>query len=223
MKKLLIILLISAPLGAMIKQPAVPAGAAVKKSAPVTYKSQPSTLSYSSPQQQQELQFINAIADGNLAEVSKFINAPGFDPNKSFTIAGFNGHTPLSIAMRDNIPVYKIQNNTLQLVERKDTTNSKYKILELLISKGLDLKQLLGSLSEAVAAADAVKTRWLITNSKPVFAKNPQLDNQWASAMGTIIAQAKQLSEKGSDANKFIWKGIHDDLEKLAQQNKAKR
>lgn len=222
MKKLLIILMLSAPLGAMIKQPAVPAGVTVKKSV-VGYKSQPSAVSHSSPLQQQELQFINAIAEGNVPEVTKFINAPGFDPNKPFTLSGFSGQTPLSVALRDKVPVYKIQNNTLQLVEIKDTTNSKYKILELLSAKGLDLKQLLGSLSEAVAVADAVKTRWLITNSKSLFAKNPQLDNQWASAMGTITAQAKQLSEKGSDANKFIWKGIHDDLEKLAQQNKVRR
>lgn len=171
-----------------------------------------------------QLEFINAIADGNIEKVTKFINEPGFNANMIFTITGFRGYTPLSVVMMDKIPVYKIQNNTLQLTGTKDT-NPKYKneILQMLVPKGLDVTQVLGSLQQAIEAKDDIKAFWLLRLSKSILDRTSQMNKGWISQIDKSVAQTKQLSETESVAKKIVWAQINKELAEFAQQLKAKK
>src|SRR5437868_3398628 len=124
-----------------------------------------------SPRTQLELDFINAIAAGDIPKVRNFLNS-GFRVNEPFTVTGFRGHTPLTVALMDKIPQYEIRNNTLQLKALKNSSPNRYKIAESLIAQNADKAQLNALLAEAVAQKNAVKALWLVKNSTASADKN---------------------------------------------------
>ena len=151
-----------------------------------------------------ELDFINAITKGDLVAVRNYLNA-GFRVNEPFTITGFRGHTPLTVALMDKIPQFEVRNNTLQLKGMKDNSANKYVIAESLIAQGASKEQLNALLAEAVAQKNAQKALWLVKNSKLA------VDSQ-------LLSTIRRLANTESVANKILWTEVADRLEKPATQ-----
>lgn len=153
------------------------------------------------PRTAQELKFITAIANGDIAQVRNFLNM-GFNVNQPFTITGFRGHTPLTVALMDKIPQYVVRNNTLQLTGLKDNTSgSKYKIAESLIAQKADKVQLNALLADAVANKNSIKTLWLVKNST-------------ATADKDLLEKIKSLAASSSVADKIVWTEVVNRFEK---------
>lgn len=195
MKRLLsvLILLNGSSLLAMQKRP-LKSHVTVTKSPPIKEDTQT----------KKELAIIDAIARGDVMAVRKELDA-GLNVNKPFTITGFRGHTPLSVALMDKIPVYVVRNNTLQLVQVKDNSPNKYKIAESLIAQGADNKQLNELFAGAVANKNAVKALWIAKHSKL------RPDNN-------VIETIKRLTESASPADKILWAEVHNRLQKPTEQ-----
>lgn len=148
----------------------------------------------------QELNFIHAIANGDIVAVRNFLNA-GFKVNEPFTVQGFRGHTPLTVALMDKIPHYVVRNNTLQLTGLKDNSANKYKIAESLIAQKADKAQLNALLADAVATKNAFKTLWLLKNSTATGDKK-------------ILETIKSLAHTASPTDKILWTQAQTQLEK---------
>lgn len=157
-----------------------------------------------SPRAQLELDFINAIAAGDIPKVRNFLNT-GFPVNEPFTVIGFRGHTPLTVALMDKIPLYEVRNNTLQLKSMRDNSAHKYKIAESLIAQKADKAQLNALLAEAVMQKNPIKALWLVKNSS-------------ATADNNLLATIRSLAANSSVADKIIWTEIQNRFEKPATQ-----
>ena len=144
-----------------------------------------------------ELDFINAITKGDLIAVRNYLNS-GFRVNEPFTITGYRGHTPLTIALMDKVPLLEVRNNTLQLKGVKDNSANKYAIAEFFIAQGAKTEHLL---SDAVAQKNAQKALFLVKNSKAV-------------ADPSLLAKVKGLANTESVSNKVIWEEVANHLEK---------
>lgn len=155
-------------------------------------------------QTKKELAIIDAIAKGDVMAVRKELDA-GLNVSKPFTIIGFRGHTPLSVALMDKIPVYVVRNNTLQLAQLKDNSLNKYKIAESLIAQGADAAQLNAAFAGAVANKNAVKALWLAKHSK-------------VKPNSKVIETIQKLAASESPANKILWNEIYNRIEKPVTQ-----
>lgn len=84
--------------------------------------------------QQEETDFITTITSGNLADIRAKLDK-GFSPNYQFTLMGFRGHTPLTIALMKDIPNYEYRNNAIQLKGMKPNAVNHIAVYELLASR----------------------------------------------------------------------------------------
>ena len=149
------------------------------------------------PAEQQEVNFIAAIASGNIPGITSFLNK-GMSANHQFTLVGHRGYTPLSIALMEKIPVFEFRNNIPQLKSLMAPPANQFQVIQLLMSRGANKAELNLLAQDAIAKGDATKALNLI--------------NAGASDKKLLDTLNPKLAKETSVAKKIIWEQIRKKL-----------
>lgn len=151
---------------------------------------------------QQENDFINAITNGKISEIAAQLDK-GASVNYAFTVPGFRGHTPVSIAAMETIPVYEIRNNVPQLVKQKPNTINRMEIVRYLVSRGADRTILNMNAKAAIDSGNDIMALFWV--------------DAGATGQDLINAAKAKLEKETQVAKKIVWPNVIAKLEKNTQ------
>ncbi|GMU19412.1 MAG: hypothetical protein AMXMBFR12_06040 [Candidatus Babeliales bacterium] len=115
----------------------------------------------SDPQGKEELDFITAIAQGDMATISMQL-AKGKDLNKPFRLQGFENTTPLQLVLRDHIATFDYKSGKPQLKSVMPSSSNKYAIANLFLMRGANKADLENLLQLAVASGNPKTALWIL-------------------------------------------------------------
>lgn len=150
------------------------------------------------PAEQQEIDFITAITNGNIAAVTAQLDS-GKSANHHFSLMGFRGYTPLSIALMEKVPVYEYRNNTIQLKSVKPNAGNQFQVVQLLLSRGANRAELNILAQNAIVNGESIKALNLV--------------NAGASDKKILDALKVRLVQEQSESKKIIWEQIRSKLD----------
>lgn len=176
-----------------------------------------SAMTPSDPQGKRELDFINAVAKGDISTIGMQL-AQGKDAKQVFRLQGFENTTPLQLALRDTIAVFDYKSGKPQLVSVVQNNGAnKYAIADLLLLRGANKADLDNLLQIAVASGNVRTALWILdkgvldrTGNLLKIAqdreKNEKLANvkaEWTQVVRRLQEQKdKQLQETFTRKNK---------------------
>lgn len=115
----------------------------------------------SDPQGKEEAEFIAAIAKGDIPAVSIQL-AKGRKITEPFRLQGFENTTPLTLVLRDHIPVFDYASGKPQLKSVTPNSAQKYAIADLFLARGANKADLDNLLQIAVASGNAKTALWIL-------------------------------------------------------------